>query len=365
MNKNINKTIAIVCYSRIDFIDQVLLSISSCRHINNYDLIVFCDAPKNSEVKILTNNVRAFIQNYKFQSLFKSFKVIFAEENLGVWKSKINAFKKSFEYGADAVLLIEDDVIISKDALCFFDVACEFSFNYPSISTISLYSSNLEITPNITYEKALKECASDTEVYNKWGARTWPFPWGSGLIKRNFYELLSLGWNGNDQAMGKILVDKQGFDFFPILTRARHVGDFSSVQNKTILLKTHAPDLFDPLLTNFTCNKLNLLNLIDTSDFYHNLLVNDQNILDSQIQIFYTNENELQKARNEFPDNIQKIEIKLDLVSFVNDLHGPIQKNIQKLFCSKIIVSIKHKGLRNYVINNIDPKIFSISTIYF
>ena len=121
--------------------------------------------------------------------------------------------------------------------------------------------------------------------------------------------------------------------------------------------------IYDETSTSFSKNNLSVDNLIETANKYHLLLMNDQNIPDAHIQIFYSNEKELAKAQLLYGDGFLRIEKRIDLDSFLDDPKANTDQILSKLYCSNIVISIDNELLRNYISKKINSHIFNIKYI--
>ena len=131
---NNTKCIALQCFNKPDVLEKVICSILNCNSKENFDLVIIQDYFKESDIEKYINgwqSVREIISKYSLKLItnFKSFRFIRNDKNFGTAPT----CKKLLDIVAneyDSFIFIEDDCILSKDALV---VASYFIDNYISI----------------------------------------------------------------------------------------------------------------------------------------------------------------------------------------------------------------------------------------
>jgi hypothetical protein len=141
------------------------------------DLIIYSDAPKDSESFQPVNDVREFLKSV---SGFKSIRIIEQSENQGLAKSIINGASDVVnKYGK--VIVLEDDIVTSPSFLSFINDSLEYYQNERKVFTISGYS-NIDIpavyTRNIYF----------SHISTSWGWATWSDRWNSVVWDDKYYE---------------------------------------------------------------------------------------------------------------------------------------------------------------------------------
>jgi len=237
---NPKKYIAFLGCNRFATVVETFAALSKCRDIHEYHLLVFLDRPKNDIGIEEFQSIQNFFENNSDSENFKSFTMQVADKNFGVWRSKLGILSKSFEMGSDFTILLEDDVLLKPDALSFCSEACNYVLKADELITVSLYSNNLLELDNVAHSKANQFITENPNVFHEWGLRKWPFPWGIGLSKKAYNSFISMGWNGNDQNMGQILKDANGYDLFPIISRSDHIGK-SAAESGEFKIIRHVP----------------------------------------------------------------------------------------------------------------------------
>lgn len=128
------------------------------------DLIIFSDGPKNQMAISRTDEVRKYI---KTVNGFKNVTLIEASRNKGLANSIIEGVSAVFEKH-DRVIVLEDDLITTRNFLNFMNQALDFYEEIKEINSINGYS--------------LKLYSNQNSVY----FQTRPFPWGWGTWKNRW-----------------------------------------------------------------------------------------------------------------------------------------------------------------------------------
>jgi hypothetical protein len=328
---SISLHIAILAFNRTDYIKEVLYGILNASHIDKFHLNFFVDGPRNDSDEDKINELANILEQSRFSAATLSFNIHYSDINRGVWSNKIHAFEVLFNAGAELVLLVEDDVVIRNDALKFVIEAFNYIQPMKGIATISLYSTSLLAGGNATFSRALKFIELTPSVFSAWGARDWPFPWGIALTKRTFELLMEHGWSGNDQNMGVILRREKGFDIYPILTRSRHVGAFSSTHNSNIDLQEHVVVEYKTFDTFKISSDTSPLDAFQISTKFHNELLPDSGVEAIPQQVFYVEEDALNWYKDKFCKDFDVIPTKVD-----DDLYGQNALGIVDRHASRI-----------------------------
>jgi len=139
-----NIAIAVFCYNREESIKNCIKSLKNNKEINEFDLIIYSDGSKGNLDKIKVFKVREYIKTIEG---FKSVTTKYRENNLGLSESLITGISELFK-SYDSVIVIEDDLILSKYFLKFMKeslykyekcmkVMCISGYTYPSFFSIS------------------------------------------------------------------------------------------------------------------------------------------------------------------------------------------------------------------------------------
>jgi hypothetical protein len=303
------KYIAFLGCNRFATAVETYAALLKCRDINEFHLLVFLDRPKNDLGIEEFQSIQNFFENNSDSGSFKSFTMQIADKNLGVWRSKLDILSKSFEMGSDFTILLEDDVLLKPDALSFCSEACNYVLKAKELITVSLYSSNLVDMENISYSRAMKFVSENKDVFQEWGIRRWPFPWGLGLTKKTYNLFVAMGWNGNDQNMGQILREANGYDLFPIISRSDHIG--KSKQENGIFKVVRHINFQDSDYQNrpFQITSENKIEeRIEKANYFFINLKNELAISENRVKILYGDSIFLEKIKD-FQDNNKFLDI--------------------------------------------------------
>ena len=157
----------IFCYNRLDTLKLVIESLQKNILANQTDLFIFSDYQKKEKDSENVNKVREFL--YSIEG-FKSIVIIERKENYGLAKNIIEGVTDIInKYGK--VIVLEDDLITSKNFLCYMNQALDFYENNEKIFAISGYTGNL---PSI---KELKDEGYLSYRPSSWGWATWKKEW--------------------------------------------------------------------------------------------------------------------------------------------------------------------------------------------
>lgn len=109
--------IALFVYSRLEHTKKVVESLKMNKEAKDSELIIFSDGPKNIDVLQGVSRVREYIRTIEG---FKSVKLVFRNNNLGLANSLISGITELCnKYGK--VIILEDDLILSPYFLKFMN----------------------------------------------------------------------------------------------------------------------------------------------------------------------------------------------------------------------------------------------------
>lgn len=162
--------VVVFVYNRVEQTQKVLEALDCNTVSNRTKLFIFSDAAKDSTEEERVSRVRAYIEIFKNNNSFQETNFILAEKNQGLQTSLINGISDVINTYGKAIV-VEDDIVTSKDFLCFMNKALTYYQDDDTVWSISGY------TPKL---KSLKKLKSD--VYcsirgNCWGWATWKDRW--------------------------------------------------------------------------------------------------------------------------------------------------------------------------------------------
>lgn len=162
--------VALFVYKRHEHTERLLESLANNFLAEQTELFIFSDGAKKTSDQDAVCKVRAVINNPEWKSRFKNISVIAADKNKGLAASVINGVTDILnQYGK--IIVVEDDLILSKAFLCYMNKALDYYEEIPDIWSISGYSFPL---------KSLKKYPHDVFYSYRgcsWGWATWKDRW--------------------------------------------------------------------------------------------------------------------------------------------------------------------------------------------
>lgn len=188
--------IVLFVYNRPLEFKKAFDSLLKCIGIENHKIIIFCDGPKNKLDKIKTDEVLEYLKSFEKENQFQFFS---SPVNQGLAKSIINGITKVFQT-YNQIIALEDDLIVSKNFLCFMNQALDYYKNDSKIFSISGYS------PKIKFPLNYEEDYYFSPRGSSWGWGTWKNRWETvdwevtsySKFKYNFLEQYKFSRGGID-----------------------------------------------------------------------------------------------------------------------------------------------------------------------
>jgi hypothetical protein len=154
-------------YNRPEHTRKTIEALKRNKLAEKSKIFIFSDGAKDLKDKQKVQQVRKIINNVNG---FKNIKVFESEKNRGLANSIVNGVTKIInEYGK--VIVLEDDLIISDNFLCYMNRALNFYENNNDIWSISGYNLPINIPDDYEYDVYLSYRASS------WGWATWKDRW--------------------------------------------------------------------------------------------------------------------------------------------------------------------------------------------
>ncbi len=196
------KVVCTAAYNRPQYFRKVLNALSRCTGIEDY-IIVPCVEPGNEEIRTLVETIS-----------FAECRPVFNPRRLGFNANIRQAFSKGFEL-ADFVILVEDDILCSKDALLYFEHCRQRYQNDDNVLSVTGYNRS-------------RECS--VESHHEIRRRQWFVPWSSAFWKDR-WRMIAPGWPRRrhgiswDVRINNQFCQSQGFrEIYPLLSRAQNIG---------------------------------------------------------------------------------------------------------------------------------------------
>lgn len=161
--------IVLFCFNRPDHLRQTIDGLKMNSLASSSELYVICDGPRINKPEDLPKikQVRSIVEGINGFSCVHTF---YSDENMGLAKSIIDYLCRLFN-SHEALIVLEDDIIVHPLFLDFMNQALEKYKENMSISSISGYSFGLSRLGLENVEFALVKRASS------WGWGTWSNRW--------------------------------------------------------------------------------------------------------------------------------------------------------------------------------------------
>lgn len=194
--------ICLFTYNRLNETMQTVKALQENYLSSESDLIIFSDGGKDEASWQKVNAVRAYIQEI---SGFKNIKIFESPINKGLANSIISGVSKVIEqYGK--VIVLEDDLITSKNFLDFMNQCLDFYQDSSKVLSISGFSFSNIHSPKYKYDITFGYRASS------WGWGTWKNRW-----EKIDWDLKSYTFNSN--FLSNILFLRGGSDTLQLLEK--------------------------------------------------------------------------------------------------------------------------------------------------
>jgi hypothetical protein len=162
--------VVIFVYRRPEHTKKTIESLSKNYLAKETEVFIYSDGPKDEKSEKEVKLVREYIDLLPEKRFFKSIKIIKSETNKGLANSIISGVSEIIEkYGK--VIVLEDDLVSSKDFLQFMNAALEYYKDNSKIWSISGYNLPIKIPKDYEYDVYLSYRASS------WGWATWKNRW--------------------------------------------------------------------------------------------------------------------------------------------------------------------------------------------
>lgn len=245
MNNNYAPIVLFV-YNRLDHTKRVIEYLKENELASESELFIFSDADANTEQQDNVCKVREYIHTI---TGFKEIHIIEAEKNRGLAESIIYGVSEVIK-DFKKVIVLEDDLIVSRDFLNYMNSALEFYKDISNIWSISGYTFPMKALDDYQHDVyvALRGCS--------WGWGTWidrwmSIDWEVGTyykVKDSIRNRIDFGRWGRD--MPFILdeniygmnhswairwcysaYEQQKYTIYPVVSRVKNIGTDGSGTN--------------------------------------------------------------------------------------------------------------------------------------
>lgn len=204
-------------YNRADMLENLLNSLESNRDVQQMDLFIFLDIPDRKRRRDIPRSKRVidYVNQYKSISMFKNVEVEIAERHKGLADSIISGVSKIINrYGK--VIVLEDDLIVSKDFLDYMQRGLEFYKSEHTVWSIGAHSPALRCLE--TYEPDVFLAPRVQSL--GWGS--WKDRWNHVDWETASYKEFKRDW------IGQMIFNLGGNDLCKALKRQMETSDFDS-----------------------------------------------------------------------------------------------------------------------------------------
>lgn len=191
--------ICLFTYNRFNETRQTIEALQNNFLAKKSDLIIFSDGGKDAASQTQVEKVRQYLRTV---TGFKSIQIIESPINKGLANSIITGVTQIIEqYGK--VIVLEDDLITSRNFLDYMNQCLDFYENEPRVLSISGFSYSFSLPRSYKYDMALGYRASS------WGWATWKNRWDKvdwdiesyHSFKYNLYKRLKFNRGGSDMSV--------------------------------------------------------------------------------------------------------------------------------------------------------------------
>jgi hypothetical protein len=131
--------IALFLYNRPVHAKHTITALENCIESKQSDLFIFIDGPKQLASEIEQQKISEVKQIAHSVAGFKSVKIVENKSNLGLTQSLLNGISMVLQ-NYNAVVVLEDDIVVGSDFLFFMNKAIAQYENEPKVAGISGYS---------------------------------------------------------------------------------------------------------------------------------------------------------------------------------------------------------------------------------
>ncbi len=128
--------VVVFAYNRPEHLRGTLEALASADLASESPVRVYADGPRNEAAREGVDGVRAVLADPVWQDRFARFEVVAAPENKGLARAIVEGVTNTVE-SSGRVIVLEDDLIVSRDFLRFMNDALDFYQDDPTVGSIS------------------------------------------------------------------------------------------------------------------------------------------------------------------------------------------------------------------------------------
>ena len=220
------KVVTMTAYNRPEFLSQVVTSIMEARNASDYRYVISVDASDKFDA-----NIKAL------DKLYLCKEIIVNEPKLGCSSNTGHALRRGFNRGADFVIHIEDDCIISPDFFLYMEWANKTFAQSAHVDYVS------------GWQRTVAGALNDVVFRNHFT------PWGFGTWRRVFEQVWP-EWdhgyvhNGWDWNLRRLL--NHNLEVYPAISRVQNIGtygvhvpspEFHAAEQQALVVSENREDL--------------------------------------------------------------------------------------------------------------------------
>ena len=203
------KTISISLYNRPQYTEKMFDALKQCQHIKDYYIFISIDtseAETQNELDVIKLAQKSNLSNKK---------IIIQKKRLDCATNVYTAIKMAFNAGSEYNIHIEDDIIVCKDTLLYFEWANKQYFKDKKVFCITSYNKR-GTQPSLTeFNKVLRSAG-----FNSWGWAIWIDRWKQ--IENNWdFCYKDMGW---DYHLLHHMQNKNLVKIAPLVSRVQNIG---------------------------------------------------------------------------------------------------------------------------------------------
>ena len=128
--------VVVFAYNRPDHLRQSLTALAGADLAAQTRVRVYADGPRDESARGAVKAVRRVLDDPAWRDRFAAFEVVTSDANKGLARAIIGGVTEVVE-AAGRVIVLEDDLIVSRDFLRFMNDALDFYRDDPSVGSIS------------------------------------------------------------------------------------------------------------------------------------------------------------------------------------------------------------------------------------
>lgn len=164
--------VVLFVYKREKHLQKVLEALDANILADQSSLFIFSDGYKNDTEKIEVEKVRHCVRQYEKNNRFQQITIYEMDKHCGLANSVIAGVTRIMkDYGK--VIVLEDDLVTSKDFLMYMNDALNYYVSEESVWSIAGYTPNMKEL--LSYHKDVYVCMRA----GSWGWATWKDRWDS------------------------------------------------------------------------------------------------------------------------------------------------------------------------------------------